>query len=122
MANSHQSANGIAFVNGTYVPLAEATITLIDRSFLLSDVTYDRVYAWWKFFRLDDRIECLLASMRGMRMSLDLSGSEITVILTECVRRSGLRDAYAQMICTRDIAIKGTRGLRLYQNRLYTFA
>lgn len=123
MADAYDPADGIAFVNGTYVPLAEATIPLVDRGFVRSDATYDVVHVWkGSFFRLDDHIERFQASMRGLRMNLDLSGGEIAGILTECVRRSGLRDAYVQMTCTRGIAPKGTRDPRLCQNRFYAFA
>ncbi len=123
MADAHDPADGIAFVNGTYVPLAEATIPLVDRGFVRSDATYDVVHVWkGSFFRLDDHIERFQASMRGLRMSLELSSAEIGGILTECVRRSGLRDAYVQMTCTRGVAPKGTRDPRLCQNRFYAFA
>jgi branched-chain amino acid aminotransferase len=43
-------------------------------------------------------------------------------ILIECVRRSGLRDAYVQMTCTRGIPPTGTRDPRLCVNRFYAFA
>ncbi|CCV08277.1 Putative branched-chain-amino-acid aminotransferase (fragment) [Mesorhizobium metallidurans STM 2683] len=78
----------------------------------------------WKgrFFRLDDHIERFQASMRGLRMSLPYSSAEIAEILMECVRRSGLRDAYVQMICTRGVPPHGTRDPRLCENRFYVFA
>ncbi|MEJ6785450.1 aminotransferase class IV [Aminobacter sp. Piv2-1] len=123
MAGDHNPADGIAFVNGTYVPLAEASVPLVDRGFVRSDATYDVVHVWkGSFFRLGDHIERFQASMRGLRLSLPLSAGEIAWILTECVRRSGLRDAYVQMTCTRGIAPKGTRDPRLCENRFYAFA
>ena len=119
----HDPADGIAFVNGAYVPLAEASIPLVDRGFVRSDATYDVVHVWkGSFFRLDDHIERFQASMRGLRMSLPHSAAEIAAILTECVRRSGLRDAYVQMTCTRGVPPRGTRDPRLCENRFYAFA
>jgi branched-chain amino acid aminotransferase len=78
----------------------------------------------WKgrFFRLDDHIERFQQSMKGLRMSLPYSSQEIADILIECVRRSGLRDAYVQMTCTRGVPPRGTRDPRLCQNRFYAFA
>jgi branched-chain amino acid aminotransferase len=55
-------------------------------------------------------------------MSLPYSGEEIAEILEECVRRSGLRDAYVQMTCTRGVPPRGVRDPRLCQNRFYAFA
>lgn len=120
---SHDPADGIAFVNGAYLPLAEATIPLTDRGFVRSDATYDVTHVWkGRFFRLDDHIERFQASMRGLRMSLPYSSAEIAKILVECVRRSGLRDAYVQMTCTRGVPPRGTRDPRLCENRFYAFA
>lgn len=123
MASEHNPADGIAFVDGAYVPLAEARIPLIDRGFVRSDATYDVTHVWnGRFFRLDDYLERFHASMRGLRMSLPYSKAEIAAILTECVRRSGLRDAYVQMTCTRGVPPRGSRDPRLCENRFYAFA
>lgn len=123
MASEHNPADGIAFVDGAYVPLAEASIPLIDRGFVRSDATYDVAHVWQGcFFRLDDHIERFHESMRGLRMSLPYSKAEIAEILTECVRRTGLHDAYVQMTCTRGVPPRGTRDPRLCENRFYAFA
>jgi branched-chain amino acid aminotransferase len=121
-ATNVNPADGIAFANGAYVPLADASIALTDRGFVRSDATYDVTHVWkGKFFRLDDHIARFEASMRGLRMSLPYSAAEIAEILTSCVRRSGLRDAYVQMTCTRGVPPRGTRDPRLCQNRFYAF-
>jgi branched-chain amino acid aminotransferase len=114
---------GTAFVSGVYVPLAEAAIPILDRGFLRSDATYDVVHVWkGKFFRLGDHIDRFFRSMRALRMTLPYSGEAIASILTECVRKSGLRDAYVQMTCTRGVPPTGTRDPRLCINRFYAFA
>jgi branched-chain amino acid aminotransferase len=119
----HEPGDGIAFVNGMYMPLAQASVPLTDRGFVRSDATYDVVHvSKGRFFRLDDHIARFLTSLRGLRMSLPYSGDEIAEILEECVRRSGLRDAYVQMTCTRGVPPRGVRDPRLSQNRFYAFA
>lgn len=123
MTQTYDLAEGIAYVGGEYMPLATASIPLSDRGFVRSDATYDVAHVWkGQFFRLDDHIERFFASMRGLRMTLPQSKEELVEILTECVRRSGLRDAYVQMTCTRGIPPKGSRDPRLCENRLYAFA
>jgi branched-chain amino acid aminotransferase len=78
----------------------------------------------WKgrFFRLMDHVERFQASMAGLRMSLPLTGQQIADIMIECASRSGLRDAYVQVTCTRGLPPAGTRDPRLCRNRLYAFA
>jgi branched-chain amino acid aminotransferase len=121
--SGHNPLDGIAYANGRYVPLAEASLSLIDRGFVRSDATYDVAHVWkGRFFRLDDHLDRFEASMRGLRMSLTLSRAEMTDILMNCVRMSGLRDAYVQMTCTRGVPPPGTRDPRLCQNRFYAFA
>ena len=116
-------ADGIAFVNGEYVPLAQASVPLVDRGFVRSDATYDVVHVWkGNFFRLDDHIARFQESMSAIRMSLPYTAADLAGILTECVRRSGLRDSYVQMTCTRGVPPRGTRDPRRCQNRLYAFA
>lgn len=120
---SENPADGIAFIGGTYMPLARAAVPLIDRGFVRSDATYDVVHVWkGRFFRLDDHMARFQQSMQGLRMSLPYSTAQLVDILTECVRRSGLRDAYVQMTCTRGIPPRGTRDPRLCENRFYAFA
>ena len=119
----HDPADGIAFVNGAYMPLALASVPLIDRGFVRSDATYDVAHVWkGRFFRLEDHVERFLASVRSLRMSLPYSAADIADILEECVRRSGQRDAYVQMTCTRGVPPRGTRDPRLCQSRFYAFA
>jgi branched-chain amino acid aminotransferase len=120
---AYDPRNGIAFVEGKYMPVAEATVPILDRGFVRSDATYDVAHVWkGQFFRLDDHIERFFASMRGLRMSLPYSHQEIADILIECVRRTGLRDSYVQMTCTRGLPPAGTRDPRLCKQRFYAFA
>jgi branched-chain amino acid aminotransferase len=114
---------GVAYADGRYLPLEEATIPLLDRGFLRSDATYDVTHVWkGSFFRLQDHIDRFFESMAALRFNLRLSKAEVAEILMECVRRSGLRDAYVQMTCTRGVPPVGTRDPRLCVNRFYAFA
>ena len=54
---------GYAWINGTFVTLAEAKISILDWGFLRSDATYDVVHVWkGRFFRLDKHIDRFFAS------------------------------------------------------------
>ena len=116
-------SQGVAFVRGQYVPIAEAAIPMTDWGFLRSDATYDVVTVWdGAFFRLDAHLERFGASCARFRLELGLSPAEITVVLEQCVRLSGLRSAYVEMIVTRGQPPWGSRDPRQAVNRFYAFA
>ena len=114
---------GCAWIEGKYVPVAEARISIFDWGFLHSDATYDVAHVWQgRFFRLADHIARFEASMAGLRMSIEQDSAAIETILTKCVRKSGLRDAYVEMICTRGLPAPGSRDPRTCRNRFFAFA
>ncbi len=116
-------ADGAAWVDGDIVAVAEARLPLLDWGFLHSDATYDVAHVWrGRFFRLDDHLDRFLASMAALRLSIAQDRARIEEILVELVRRSGLRDAYVEMICTRGQPAPGSRDPRTCSNRFYAFA
>ena len=58
----------------------------------------------------------------GLRLTIPHSREALGEILTECVRLSGLRDAYVEMICSRGTPPAGSRDPRQAENRFYAFA
>jgi len=115
--------DGCACIDGTYVPIAEARIPILDAGFTRSDLTHDVVAVWnGKFFRLDDHLNRFENNYTRLRMAPRVSREEIREVLFECVRRSGLTHAYVQMIMTRGVPPHGVRDPRRYKNRFYAFA
>jgi branched-chain amino acid aminotransferase len=115
-------ADGAAFVDGQFVPIAEARVPILDWGFLRSDATYDVAHVWrGSFFRLEDHLDRFGRSMEHLRLSLPYSRDDIKDILVECVRLSGLRDAYAEIVCTRGMPKPGSRDPRECENRFYAF-
>jgi branched-chain amino acid aminotransferase len=114
---------GAAFVDGAFVPAADARIPLLDTGFTRSDATYDVVGVWGGgFFRLEDHLDRFERGCRELRLTLPLSRDQIREVLLELVRRAGLRDAYVEMICTRGVDTEGVRDPRRFVNRFYAFA
>jgi branched-subunit amino acid aminotransferase/4-amino-4-deoxychorismate lyase len=111
-------AAGVAWIEGSYVPIAEARIPIIDTGFVRSDLTYDVVGVWGgKFFRLDDHLDRLERSCEKMRLRLPLDRAAIRQTLVDMVKRSGIRDAYVELIVTR--GLKFVREYEAYENNLY---
>jgi branched-chain amino acid aminotransferase len=116
-------SQGVAFIDDEYIPVAEARIPIMDWGFLHSDATYDVAHAWHgKFFRIDDYLDRFHTSMEKLRMSVPYSRKQIRSIMFELVRRSGLRDAYVEIVCTRGIPAPGSRDPRSCENRFLAFA
>ena len=119
----HDFSHGAAYVDDQFMPIAEAKISIFDWGFLHSDATYDVAHVWkGKFFRLDDHIERFFYGMDKLRMSIPHNRRDLRSILVRCVRASGLREAYVEMICTRGSPKPGSRDPRECKNRLFAFA
>ncbi|MCG6911768.1 MAG: aminotransferase class IV [Deltaproteobacteria bacterium] len=116
-------SNGAAYVDEQLVPVAEAKISIFDWGFLHSDATYDVAHVWkGRFFRLDDHLDRFYAGMDRLHLSIPQKRDALRAILIDCVRASGLRDAYVEMICTRGEAAPGSRDPRACTNRFFAFA
>ena len=114
---------GTAYIDEQFVPISEARIPILDWGFLHSDATYDVTHVWQgSFFRLDDHLNRFLRGMQQLHMSLPHNRDWIREILFECVKLSGLQDAYVEMICTRGVPTPGSRDPRQCINRFYAFA
>lgn len=97
------TGEGLAFVNGTFCPVGEATISVFDIGFTHSDVAYDVTSVWkgW-FFRLDDHVQRFLRSCAGFRLVYPYGEDDIKRILATCVERGGIGDAaYVAVVVTR---------------------
>ncbi len=116
-------SKGAAYIGGEIVPISEAKISILDWGFLHSDATYDVVHVWnGKFFRLDDHLERFSSGMAKLRLSIPYSREALSSILSDCVRATGLRKAYVEMITTRGQPEPGSRDPRTCTNQFFAFA
>jgi branched-chain amino acid aminotransferase len=114
---------GTAYINGQFVPIEDAKISVLDWGFLHSDATYDVVHVWnHRFFRLDTHIERFVRSAARLHLQLPASPDELARILAECVIRSGHENAYVEMVLTRGVSPTFSRDPRDAVNQLICFA
>jgi len=114
---------GCAYINGDFVPMSEAKISVLDWGLLRSDATYDVVSVWEnRFFRLDAHLDRFEASIEKLRLTLPFDRDRLIRILAECVRRSGLQTAYVEMILTRGVSPTFSRDPRDAVNTFIAFA
>lgn len=121
-ASTNPFAKGIAWVDGELVPLHEARIPLLDQGFMHSDLTYDVPSVWdGRFFRLDNHLDRLEASCTKLRLKFPIPRAEVRQTLIDMVAKSGIQDAFVEIIVTR--GLKGVRGTdpKDIFNRIYMF-
>lgn len=122
MDNESFSA-GCAWVGEKYLPIDQASIPITDTGFTRSDVTYDVVAVWdGKFFRLQEHLDRFEKSWTALDMNPPLSKTRMRHVLHKCVEKSGLANAYVEMMVTRGVPPAGDRDPRNFQNRFYAFA
>ncbi len=115
--------HGVAFMDGQYLPMSEAKVSVLDWGFLHSDATYDTVHVWeGRFFRLDLHLDRFFRGMERLRMKLPYDRQEVERILSNCVALSGHKSAYVEMICTRGGSPTFSRDPREAENRFIAFA
>ena len=119
----HDYPPGVAFVDGQYLPIKDAKVSILDWGFLRSDATYDVVHVWeGGFFRLDRHLERFFANMQRLRLSTPHTRDDVAKILHNCVALSEFRRAYVQVLCTRGTSPDFSRDPRRAENRLMAFA
>ncbi len=116
-------SEGCAWIQGEFVPIGDAKIPLLDVGFSRSDVTYDVVAVWeGMFFRLDEHLDRFERSMKHLHLNLEVDRQQVTQILHGCVRRSGLRESYVDMIATRGWPGPQSRNPWTFRNQFYAYA
>jgi branched-chain amino acid aminotransferase len=115
--------SGAAWIGGRYCPVEDAKISVLDLGVTRSDAAYDVVHVWRRrFYRLGDHLDRFSASLARLRLDPGHDRAGIEAIAHGCVRRSGLRDAYVSMTCTRGRTAAGSRDLRTAEATFYCFA
>lgn len=115
--------DGVAFMDGQFLLMKEAKLSVLDWGFLHSDATYDTVHVWeGAFFRLDLHLDRFFASMERLRMSISLDREEVRNVLHQCVGLSGHKNAYVEMICTRGTSPTFSRDPRDAENCFMAFS
>lgn len=80
----------IAFVNGDYLPLSEARVSVMDRGFLFADSVYEviPVYAG-VCFRLDDHLRRLARSLAGLRIANPHDLADWQALVAKLIEHNG---------------------------------
>ncbi|NOU23126.1 MAG: D-amino acid aminotransferase [Methyloglobulus sp.] len=97
--------NEIVYLNGQYLPLADAKISVMDRGFLFGDGVYEVIPAYsGKLFRLEDHLERLANSLKAIHLQNPHSHEQWRNLLTPLLKKDLDQSVYLQI--TRGVAPK----------------
>jgi D-alanine transaminase len=90
--------NEIVYLNGQYLPLADAKISVMDRGFLFGDGVYEVIPAYsGKLFRLEDHLERLDNSLKSIRLQNPHSHTQWRELLTKLLKKDLDQSVYLQI-------------------------
>lgn len=94
----------IAYVNGYYVPLRQASVRIEDRGYLFADGVYEVCVV--RNRRLIDEgrhMRRLARSLRELRIGWPIEPSALAVVMREVIRRNRVRDGVVYVQVTRGV-------------------
>ena len=93
------------YLNGHYMPIEEAKISVLDRGFIFGDGVYEVIPVYSrKPFRLESHLQRLRHSLDGIRLANPHSDAEGTAIISELIKRNAAQDQYLYLHITRGVA------------------
>jgi D-alanine transaminase len=96
-----------ACLNGTFLPLEDACVPVMDRGFLFGDGVYEVIPVYGgKLFRLAHHLQRLGNSLDAVRIGNPLSDTEWETLLRELVHRNEGTDQAVYLQVTRGVAAK----------------
>jgi D-alanine transaminase len=104
-ARTRKSMSRIAYVNGRYVPHADALVHVEDRGYQFADGVYEVCEV--RDGRLIDEprhLARLWRSLRELKIRAPMAESALKVVLRETVRRNRVRDGIVYLQVTRGVA------------------
>ena len=102
----------VCYLNGTYLPLAEARVSPLDRAFLFGDAVYEVIPVYGgRPFRLREHLDRLNRSLAAIRMSAPRSHPQWAEICSQLVARNAGHES--------SIYLQVSRGTELGRNHAW---
>jgi D-alanine transaminase len=84
----------LAYVEGKFVPLGDAKVSIEDRGFVFADGVYEVI----------EHLARLMKSAEAILLPFPIDANEMQKILEDGIRRSGFRDTMIYLQVTRGVA------------------
>ena len=93
------------YLNGQFMPIEEAKISVLDRGFIFGDGVYEVIPVYSrKAFRMESHLRRLQHSLDGIRLSNPHSEGEWAAIINELIKHNTALDQYLYLHITRGVA------------------
>lgn len=95
----------LVYLNGEYLPLNEAKISVLDRGFIFGDGVYEVIPSYGsKALRFEHHMQRLQNSLDAVRIKNPLSNSQWKVIIDKLIADTDSEDQYIYLHITRGVA------------------
>jgi len=95
----------VAVINGKFMPLASAKVSVEDRGFLFGDGIYELIRSHkGQLFRIDEHLQRMERSAQAIQLDLRHSRKEWKGLITKAMERSRIRDSKIYVEVTRGAA------------------
>ncbi len=106
-------AQNIIYLNGDYKPVAEATISVMDRGFLYGDGVYEVIPVFAnKLLRVDEHLNRLQNSLNRVSLSNPHSNKEWLAIFTDLLDKNKGEDRAIYLQISRGVYPKRDLGIK----------
>lgn len=103
-------ASQLVYLNGDYLPLNEAKVSVLDRGFIFGDGIYEVIPAFaGKALRFEHHMQRLQNSLDAVRISNPLSNAKWQEIIDTLISAMGSQDQYIYLHITRGVASRDHR-------------
>jgi branched-chain amino acid aminotransferase len=93
---------GVAWIDGAFVPAAEATVSIFDHSFLYGDGAFESVVCrHGRPFALAPHLDRLWASCTYLCIEPRITREEIEALVPELLERNGMTEGYVRIVVSR---------------------
>jgi D-alanine transaminase len=95
----------LAYIEGQFVPLSEAKISVTDRGFVFADGVYEVIAVYnGRAFRLEEHLDRLATSANAIHLSLPVDDIELKKVIKSGIEQSGFQEAQVYLQATRGAA------------------
>jgi D-alanine transaminase len=101
----HMSAESIVHLNGEYLPIGQAKVSVLDRGFIYGDGVYEVIPVYGrKAFRLPHHLARLQRSLDGIRLANPYDDAQWTTLVDTLIARQPFDDQAVYLQVTRGVA------------------
>jgi len=95
----------LVYLNGKYLPIDQAQVSVLDRGFLLGDSVYEVIPVYFgKAFRLNEHLDRLDNSLKSIRLENTLARTELTIAIEKIITQSDCDHQSVYLQITRGVS------------------